>query len=177
MSSDPAEPLLSLLRTYAIPQEMHEHPAYFTVDDGRDHRARMEGAHTKNLFLKDKKSRHVLISAHEASPVDLKSMHQRLSGRGLHLSGRLSFAGADRMMAWLGVAPGSVTPFGLMHDHGRDVAFVLDEALMAFEKLNVHPRRNTATVSLLRDDFLKLMQIIGHPPLICALNDGVGLTN
>lgn len=161
---DPALAILNPIRALGLTCTFHEHDAYFTVEDGREHRAQMDGAHTKNLFLKDKKSQLVLISAHEATRVDLKSMHKRLI-----MSGRLSFADEGRMKALLGVSPGSVTPYGLVHDTEGAVRFILDEKLMAYERINFHPLRNTATISLLRDDFLTLMAHIGHAPRIMGL--------
>lgn len=163
-ATDPAAPLLRRLDGLGIAYELHEHPPYFTVEDGRAHRAAMTGAHTKNLFLKDKKSRLVLASALESTRVNLKELHRRLG-----LSGRLSFASAERMRAVLGVEPGSVTPLALINDTQGQVRFVLDEALMAHDILNFHPLRNTATVGLTRADFLRFMATIDHAPEILCL--------
>ncbi|MGV8930464.1 MAG: prolyl-tRNA synthetase associated domain-containing protein, partial [Brevundimonas sp.] len=46
-----------------IDHTTHDHPAVFRVEEGLELKAAMPGAHTKNLFLKDKKGRLWLISA------------------------------------------------------------------------------------------------------------------
>ena len=68
-----------------------EHPAVFRVDEGLDIKADLPGAHTKNLFLKDKKGRLWLISARQDTVVDLKRA-DRVIG-----SARLSFGSAALM--------------------------------------------------------------------------------
>ncbi|RYG09815.1 MAG: prolyl-tRNA synthetase associated domain-containing protein, partial [Burkholderiales bacterium] len=40
-----------------IEQTTHDHPAVFRVEEGLELKAALPGAHTKNLFLKDKKGR------------------------------------------------------------------------------------------------------------------------
>jgi Ala-tRNA(Pro) deacylase len=159
--------LLEKLTAFGAAYEVFEHPAYFTVEEGREDRAKMAGAHTKNLFLKDKKSRHVLVSAHESTEVDLKSLH-----RTLDMTGRLSFGSPEKMQALLGVQPGSVTPYGLINAAPEDIFFVLDPRLMAYNVLNFHPLRNTATLSLSRDSFIAFMTHIGFAPLMSNLNAG-----
>ena len=46
--------LINLLKNYEI--EVHKHDALFTVEDSRKLRGRINGAHSKNLFLKNKKN-------------------------------------------------------------------------------------------------------------------------
>ena len=95
---------------------------------------------------------------------DLKALGVRLGA-----SGRLSFGSAERLMAALGVAPGSVTAFALVNDPDKRVTFVLDRALLDHDIVNFHPLVNTATVALAREDFLKFCDAIGHTPLVMDL--------
>ena len=44
-----------------------DHPPLFTVDDSQKLRSEIEGGHTKNLFLKDKKGNYFLLTAQEDS--------------------------------------------------------------------------------------------------------------
>jgi Ala-tRNA(Pro) deacylase len=164
MSATPDD-LFARLAELGIETRTHEHPPLHTVEESRALRGEIAGAHTKNLFLKDKKGVLWLITALEDTPVDLKTLHRQLG------SGRLSFGKPDLMRDVLGVEPGSVTPFTLINESAREVNFVLDEALLAHERLNFHPLVNTATTSIARDDFLKFVAASGHEPLRLALGD------
>ena len=70
------------------------------------------------------------------------------------------------MLETLGVAPGSVTPFGVINDLGHRVTVVLDEALMRHETINAHPLTNTMTTSIRRDDLVRFLESTGHKPRI-----------
>ena len=59
-------------------------------------------------------------SADGHAVIDLKRLHAVIG------SGRLSFGSAELMAQTLGVAPGSVTAFGLINDTAHQVRFVLD---------------------------------------------------
>ncbi|MEN3793110.1 prolyl-tRNA synthetase associated domain-containing protein [Fulvimarina sp. MAC3] len=143
-----------------------DHPALFTVDESRSVRGDIPGAHTKNLFLKDKKGRIFLVVAEEDSEVALKSLHKKIGG-----SGRLSFASADQMRDLLGVEPGSVTAFGVVNDTAHLVNVVLDERLGEYDIVNGHPLTNTATTSLRYEDLLRFFRLTGHAILVTKLGD------
>ncbi|MER0239701.1 prolyl-tRNA synthetase associated domain-containing protein [Fulvimarina sp. MAC8] len=143
-----------------------DHPALFTVEESRAVRGEIPGAHTKNLFLKDKKGKIFLVVAEEETDVALKTLHKRIGG-----SGRLSFASADQMRELLGVEPGSVTAFGVVNDNDHVVNVVLDESLGAYDIVNGHPLTNTATTSLRYEDLLRFFRLTGHEILVTKLGD------
>jgi Ala-tRNA(Pro) deacylase len=70
------------------------------------------------------------------------------------------------MMQYLGVPPGSVTPFAAINDTGRQVQVVLDQAMMTHALLNYHPLVNTMTTAIARNDLVKFLEATGHPPRI-----------
>ena len=137
-----------------------EHPAVFRVEEGLDIKADLPGAHTKNLFLKDKKGRLWLISARQDTVVDLKRA-DRVIG-----SARLSFGNELLLKDVLGLTPGSVTAFGLINDTDRQVSFVLDRRLWEAEVVNFHPLLNTATTGMDQPVFRAFLERIGVTPLI-----------
>ncbi len=141
-----------------------DHPPFFTVEDGRDVRAAMEGGHTKNLFLKDKKSNYFLLTAQDDTEIDLKSLHRLLGG-----SGRLSFGSAEKMQDMLGVTPGSVTAFAVINDRHGQVKFAMDKRLLEHEKVNCHPMTNKATTTLRMKDLLRFAELCDHPPQLVDL--------
>lgn len=123
----------------------------------------VDGAHTKNLFLKDKKGALFLVTAEHATQVNLKNLHKKLG------CGRLSFGNAQLMEAHLGVTPGSVTALAVINDVDHTVTFVLDANLMNAAIINVHPLENTATTSIARDDLLAFVEKTGHEVQIVDL--------
>jgi len=140
------------------------HQPLFTVEESQGLRGSIPGGHTKNLFLKDKKSALYLVTALEDAEIELKSLHRRLGA-----TGRFSFGSAEQMLETLGVTPGSVTPFGVINDLGHRVTMVLDEALMRHETINAHPLTNTMTTSVRRDDLVRFLECTGHKPRILAV--------
>jgi len=134
-----------------------EHDPVFTVDEARALRGTIPGLHTKNLFLKDKKGGLFLVTVPEDAAVDLKSLHTALGARG-----RVSFASGELLREVLGVEPGSVTPLALVNDPDHRVTFILHQAFADADPVNVHPLRNTATVTLRRDDFLAFLRHLGR---------------
>jgi Ala-tRNA(Pro) deacylase len=151
---------LAFLQAQGIEHETFDHPAVFTVAEGPEIKAHMPGAHTKNLFLKDKKGQLWLISARQDTVIDLKRLHRVIG------SDRLSFGSAELMVETLGVTPGSVTAFALINDWGHRIRFVLDKALADAERVNFHPMTNTATTGVSREGFRRFLEAAGVEPLI-----------
>lgn len=152
--------LLAYLDEIGVAHSTFDHPAVFTVAEGPEIKASLPGAHTKNLFLKDKKDQLWLVSARQDTVVDLKRLHTVIG------SARLSFGSAALMEQTLGVTPGSVTAFGLLNDHERRVRFVLDRALAEAAIVNFHPMANTATTGVSGEGFRRFLAAIGVEPLI-----------
>jgi Ala-tRNA(Pro) deacylase len=142
------------------------HPPLFTVEASQSLRGQIPGAHTKNLFLKDKKGALFLVTTLEDAVIELKTLHRLLGA-----TGRFSFGSADLMRATLGIEPGAVTPFAALHDQARTVTVVLDAALMAHPVINCHPLVNTMTTSIAREDLVRFLAASGHPPRVIALAD------
>lgn len=141
-----------------------DHPPVFTVEEAQTLRGTIAGAHSKNLFLKDKKGALFLVVAREDAVIDLKRLHGRIGA-----SGRLSFGQAELLLDRLGVTPGSVTPFGLINDRPPSVRVILEEQLVAAETVNFHPLTNTATTSLASADLLAFIRATDHVPEIVDL--------
>lgn len=141
-----------------------KHRPVFTVEEGRDLKAAMPGAHSKNLFLKDKKGAFFLLCALGDTQIDLNAVSKLIG------SGRFSFGNAELLMQMLGVTPGSVTLFALINDSEGKVRLVLDEGLFAYELVNFHPLRNDATTAISPADMLKFARATGHDPIRLAFD-------
>src|SRR6185436_19382297 len=78
--------LLARLEALGIAHGTIRHPPVFTVEEAKALRGDLEGAHIKNLFLRNKKGEAMwLVVALEDRPIDLKRLGERLG------AGRLSF--------------------------------------------------------------------------------------
>lgn len=152
--------LLDWMAANGVAQTTHDHPAVFRVEEGLELKAAMPGAHTKNLFLKDKKGRLWLISARQDTVIDLKRAPKTIG------SDRLSFGNEGLLYETLGLTPGSVTALGLINDTDRRVTFVLDKALWDADIVNFHPLTNTATTALAQADFRRFLTLIGRDPVV-----------
>jgi Ala-tRNA(Pro) deacylase len=163
MSTSP-EDLLAYLAALGVETETVDHPPLHTVEDSQALRGDIPGGHTKNLFVKDKKSRLFLLVSSETTAIDLKRVHEKIGAQG-----RVSFGSADLLEEVWGVRPGAVTPFGAVNDQAGRVRVVLDEAMMRHERLNFHPLVNTRTTGLKSADLVKFLRATGHEPLVVAL--------
>lgn len=151
---------LEFLAGRGIEATTYDHPPVFTVGEGEDIKARIPGAHTKNLFLKDAKGQLWLISAEGHAAIDLKRLHTVIG------SARLSFGSPELMWETLGVRPGSVTAFGLVNDTAQRVRFVLDRTLAEAEMVNFHPLVNTGTTTITQQGLRTFLGAIGVTPLV-----------
>jgi Ala-tRNA(Pro) deacylase len=138
---DPAPPVYAALDALGITYDRHAHPAVFTAEDASKYWDPIPGTQCKNLFLRNKKGdRHYLVVVEIGKRVDLKDLVKIVG------DDRLSFGSPERLMAKLGLTPGSVSPFGLIHDADASVRVLIDQDLRGAERLIFHPNINTASV-------------------------------
>ena len=140
--------LLELLRKKGLDFQIHNHEPLFTVEDSENLRGKIDGAHTKNLFLKNKKDYFFLFSCHENAVIDLKRFSKAIGAK------NLSFANEKYLDKYLGIKPGSVSPFALLNDTYNDVSFYFDEILIKSELINFHPLINSTTITIKTRDFV-----------------------
>jgi Ala-tRNA(Pro) deacylase len=76
--------------------------------------------------------------------------------------GKLSFASEKRLEKYLGLKPGSVSPFGLINDSENHVHLFLDQNLKKAKRISFHPNINTATVVIDFQDFIKFLDASGN---------------
>jgi Ala-tRNA(Pro) deacylase len=150
-------PVFEMLRALGISHESYQHPAVFTSEDVEKYWRDIPATPVKNLFLRNKKgSRHYLLIVGVEKRVDLQELVKIIG------DDRLSFGSAERLMDKLGLTPGSVSPFGLLHERSRDVQVIVDHDLRAARKLIFHPNINTASVTISFADFEKFLESRGN---------------
>ncbi len=158
MLSEKEQKVYEALDKLDISYVRHEHPPVYTVEEAEKHWENITGAHCKNLFLRNKKgNRHYLVVLDSSKRADLKALEKQLG------EDRLSFASPERLMRYLGLEVGAVSPFGLINDTQKEVQVIIDHDLKEAESINFHPNVNTATVGLNFSDFEKFLSFCGQP--------------
>ena len=153
------EEVLETLNALNIEYKEITHDAVYTIEEmdalGKDY---FEGAKIcKNLFVRDQKGkRHFLVVLPEEKRVPLDVIATKIG------STRLSFASNERLMKYLKLTPGAVTPLSVINDEENAVEVILDEELKNEVKVGVHPCVNTATVLLSMNDVEKYISSCGN---------------
>jgi Ala-tRNA(Pro) deacylase len=149
--------LYKILDELGIVYEYLEHPPAPTIEEAKKYWKDLEATHCKNIFFRNHKGiRHYLVIIEHTQALDIHDLEKRLK------QGKLTFASPQRMMKYLGVPPGSVTPFGLINDHENHVHLFLDENLKKSTRISFHPCINTASLVMDFCDFEKFLKWTGN---------------
>jgi len=136
------------------------HAPMRTVEDSIALRNGIPGGYSKNLFLRNKKGVMVLVTLLEDRKINLAALGAALD------MGKLSFASRERLMQYLGVIPGAVTPLAVINDKDVVVTAILDKALLEKDPLHFHPCDNSKTVTINAQGLLKYMKAFHSEPMI-----------
>ncbi len=140
-----------------IPVESYEHPPVFNSEDVEKYWRSIPATPVKNLFLRNKKgNREYLVILGVDKRADLRQLVKIIG------DDRFSFGSPERLMHTLGVTPGSVSPFGLLHDGSKHVLVIIDRDLRNAERLIFHPNDNTASVTISFADLEKFLATRGN---------------
>lgn len=149
--------LYELLDRLDIRFEYREHPPVATIEEATLHWKGMDSGRCKNIFLRNHKgNRHYLVILEHLRDLNMRDLEQRLH------QGKLSFASPERLKIYLGIEPGSVSPFGIINDLSHQVYIFIDNRLLDFERLSFHPNVNTASITISRIDLLRFIEHHGN---------------
>ena len=111
------EKVLEKLKEINIKYKLVEHTPVYTIEEMDALGEIFDNAKIcKNLFLRDQKGkRHFLIVVPEEKRVPLSEIPEKIG------STRLSFASEERLMKYLKLTPGSVTPLAVINDEENEV--------------------------------------------------------
>lgn len=140
-----------------IPYERVDHFAMYTMEEMSTLGVFDRGIVGKNLFLRDAKGkRHFLVFVYGDKHVDLASLEEKIGVK------HCSFASAERLMKYLGLTKGSVSPLGVINDKNAEVEFIIDSDFMGCKSLGVHPNQNTTTLFLSFESLKKVIEANGN---------------
>lgn len=156
-ASERRHKVLKYLDDNGIEYTWYEHPEAPTIEIARNYWHQDGSKHCKNLFFRNHKgNRHYLVVFDCDKALDIHDLEHKLK------QGKLSFASEARMEKWLGLKPGSVSPFGLINDPKNHVYLFLDKDLKDYPSLSFHPNDNTATVVISQEMFGKFLKTVGN---------------
>lgn len=145
------------LEKLGINFDYYEHPEAPTIEIAAQYYRGEGTVLCKNLFFRNHKgNRHYLVIFQCDQHLAIHDLEQRLH------QGKLSFASEQRMERYLGLRPGSVSPFGLLNDREHHVYVFLDEALKGYTHLSFHPNDNRASLNIKFEDFVRYMDATGN---------------
>lgn len=149
--------VLDYLTSNNIEYSWYTHDEAPTIEIARTQWRADGSKHCKNLFFRNHKgNRHYLVVLDCERDLHIRDLEQRLH------QGKLTFASPRRMAQYLGLCPGSVSPFGLINDSENHVHLFIDENLKKEESLSFHPNDNRATVVISQQEFMRYLSIVGN---------------
>lgn len=157
MNEDRMNIVFDFLRKNNIEHSYYTHKEAPTIEIARTQWQADGSKHCKNLFFRNHKgNRHYLVILDCERDLDIHDLEQRLH------QGKLSFASPQRMEKYLGLQPGSVSPFGLINDTENHVHLFIDENLRKEQSLSFHPNDNRATVVISQENFMLYLSLVGN---------------
>ncbi len=150
------ERVTDLLKSLNIPYRVVEHEAVFHVGDTAE--GLEDKVPVKSLLLTDQKcTRLFLFIVAGNERLDTKAIAKTLGVK------KLFFAKPELLMEALGVTPGSVSVFSLLHDSISSVEPYVDEQLLQKnQELGFHPNKNTITIFFANDRLREVIESTGH---------------
>jgi len=151
------------LNELGISNMTYAHEAAMTVEEQLEKISSLDGAKTKNLFLRDKKHGMFLVTAAHDTLTETKSIAALLK---LPTSTNLRFADEKYLLEVLGVKQGSVGPLSLINDTENQAKFVLDKKLVDADVVISHPLRNDLSTAMASKDLIFYAEKCNHEPII-----------
>ena len=151
------EKVYETLKALGIEFDYLEHPEAPTIEIARQYWKNLDSTHCKNLFFRNHKgNRHYLVVFDWKRDLPIHRIEKMLR------QGKLTFASPQRMMRYLGVEPGSVSPFGLLNDMENHVVLFIDNKLKEAEEISFHPNDNRYTAVISKTDFFRFLELVGN---------------
>ena len=158
---DRQEQVEHYLQEHHICYTCYNHPEGKTIGEAKRWWHNDGSVHCKNIFMRNHKgNQHYLICFDCDHDLAIHDLEQRLKAS-LQAAG-LSFASPERMLRFLGLEPGSVSPFGVINDTGHHVILFLDKNLQNAASLSFHPNDCRGTVVISQTEFRKYLETVGN---------------
>ena len=153
------EEVFNILQGLGIHYELVNHKPVYTIEDMNNlDKESFKGAEIcKNLFLRDQKGkRHFLVVLCSEKKANMEKIQEQV------LSTRLSFASCERLIKYLKLEPGHVSPMGLINDEEKKVEVLIEKELKDKKLLAIHPNINEASILLTYEDLIHFIKAMGN---------------
>lgn len=153
-----AQKVYDLLNELSVEFEILEHKPAFTVQQMDEVLPDTNAQVCKNLFLRDQKGKqHYLVVMPKDKTFNLKKFEESQGFK------KMSFGSEKRLLKYLQVPSGSVSPFGLINDEENHVILYLDNDLKKCDFIGVHPNVNNITITFNLEGFNIYLDYLKNP--------------
>lgn len=149
------EKLYEILKKLEISFKKIEHPAFDTCKKSGDfYQKNNLGVNCKNIFLQNRRGKkHYLVTMLVEKQLNIPKLAEFLDEHR-----KMGFASEERLVKYLDLKPGSVTPFAIINENAKDISIIVDKEIFENEFVHFHPLRNTATLKISTQDFRKFLE-------------------
>ncbi|GEB25282.1 prolyl-tRNA synthetase associated domain-containing protein [Pediococcus acidilactici] len=151
-----SQPVQAKLTELNIPFEIVNHPPAMTTAEADSYIKGISGVRTKSMFLTNRrKSAYYLLIMDDQKHLDMHKFAEIVDEKRLHLASSAS------LMEKMKLAPGIVSPFGLLNNVERDVQVYFDKDIVDEQRMSFHPNTNEQTIFLATTDLFKFIEAVG----------------
>src|SRR3989338_9697791 len=139
--------LFKIFKELSLTFTEHQHQAMHTCEESKNIKITFPGIPNKTLFLKDIKNNKYFLAI---IPCQARLNFEKISRQ--FSCARLTFAVSRELKEILGLYPGSVSPFGLIHNTNFFIQFMIDKKIWDEKYVQFHPCINTSTIVMKTKD-------------------------
>lgn len=151
-----SQPVQAKLTELNIPFEIVNHPPATTTAEADSYIKGISGVRTKSMFLTNRrKSAYYLLIMDDQKHLDMHKFAEIVGEKRLHLASSAS------LIKKMKLAPGIVSPFGLLNNAERDVQVYFDKDIVDEQRMSFHPNTNEQTIFLATTDLFKFIEAVG----------------
>ncbi len=148
------------LKGLNIKFKTHTHPPLYTCEQAEKYNKEIKGIHSKNLFLKSKKTTaFYLIILPSIEKLNIKEFESLLNEK-------LTFANEKELKDILNLSTGAISPFGLINDKNNKAVLIIKKEIWNSDFVSFHPNINTETLELAGKDFQKYISSLKNKMII-----------
>ncbi|MDO4604701.1 MAG: prolyl-tRNA synthetase associated domain-containing protein [Helcococcus sp.] len=151
------EKVIDKLEELNIEYDIVEHEPALTTEQADKFIEGMEGVRTKTMFLTNKKKRNFyLVIMDDYKRLDMDKFKELVGEK------QIKMASEQNLYEKMKLAPGVVSPFGLLNNDDKDVQIYMDKEIVDEEIMTFHPNTNEKTMFLKTTDLFRYFDDIGY---------------
>ena len=152
------------LQELGITYDVVEHPPAFTTEQADSYIEGLEGVRTKSMFLTNKKkTQYYLLIMDDKKLLDMDDFKEQVKAN------RIRMASAESLAEKMQLPPGTVSPFGLLNNDGKDIRVYFDKDIVSEEIMTFHPNTNEKTIFIKTQDLFRFLESIDFKYEILSL--------